>query len=89
MSDIKTKNNIVIIDVRTAGEASIDKLENAIIIDFLSNSFENKVKSLDKDKSYYIYCRSGNRSHQACQIMSNMGFPNITNLIGGVFGMNQ
>ena len=89
ISDIKTKKNVVILDVRTAGEALKDKLENAIIIDLLSVNFKNKVKSLDKAKSYYIYCRSGNRSHQACQIMSNMGFPNITNLNGGIFGMNQ
>ena len=43
----------------------------------------DEVEKLDKSKNYYIYCRSGNRSGQACQIMDKLGFENTYNLMGG------
>jgi rhodanese-related sulfurtransferase len=38
---------------------------------------------MDKSKNYYVYCRAGSRSSQACQIMDQMGFENTYNLAGG------
>lgn len=38
---------------------------------------------MDKSKDYFIFCRSGNRSAQACGIMAELGF-NVYNLKGGV-----
>lgn len=37
-----------------------------------------------KDKEVIIYCRSGNRSGQACMILEAMGFTNVKNLAGGM-----
>jgi rhodanese-related sulfurtransferase len=37
-----------------------------------------------KDKELIIYCRSGNRSGQACMILEMAGFKNVTNLVGGM-----
>jgi len=37
-----------------------------------------------KDKEVIIYCRSGNRSGQACLILDSMGFTNTKNLAGGM-----
>ncbi|MFC2148231.1 rhodanese-like domain-containing protein, partial [Bacteroidota bacterium] len=39
---------------------------------------------LDKSKNYYVYCRSGQRSRQACAIMNSIGIPNAYNLMGGI-----
>ena len=33
-----------------------------------------------KDKEVILYCRSGNRSGQACQILDMLGFKNTKNL---------
>ncbi|MFW2477861.1 MAG: rhodanese-like domain-containing protein, partial [Sediminibacterium sp.] len=30
-----------------------------------------------KDETIYVYCRSGNRSGQACLILGTMGFQNL------------
>jgi rhodanese-related sulfurtransferase len=38
---------------------------------------------LDKSKNYYVYCKAGSRSAQACQIMNEMGFDHTFNLEGG------
>jgi rhodanese-related sulfurtransferase len=42
------------------------------------------LEELDKSKNYYVYCKAGGRSAQACSIMSQMGFANTYNLEGGM-----
>ncbi|MGK2861564.1 MAG: rhodanese-like domain-containing protein [Chitinophagaceae bacterium] len=37
-----------------------------------------------KEKELILYCRSGNRSGQACLILDSMGFKNTKNLVGGM-----
>ena len=37
-----------------------------------------------KDKEVIVYCRSGNRSGQACNILEQAGFTNVSNLVGGM-----
>ena len=37
-----------------------------------------------KDQELVVYCRSGNRSGQACLILDTLGFTNTKNLVGGM-----
>ncbi len=37
-----------------------------------------------KNEEVIVYCRSGNRSGQACQILEMAGFTNVKNLTGGM-----
>ena len=37
-----------------------------------------------KNEEIVVYCRSGNRSGQACLILETMGFSNCKNLVGGM-----
>ena len=39
-----------------------------------------------KNEEVICYCRSGNRSGQACQILDMLGFKNTKNLVGGMLG---
>jgi rhodanese-related sulfurtransferase len=74
----------VILDVRTAGEVSEGIIPGAIHLDiFMGQGFLDGLEALDKSKNYYVYCRSGNRSGQACAIMNSVGFETTHNLIGG------
>ncbi len=76
--------NAVIIDVRTETELEEGFIPNAINLDiFDSGHFMEEVNALDKSKNYYVYCRSGSRSSQACAIMNSVGIANTYNLIGG------
>lgn len=70
---------VVIIDVRTAGEFNEGHIENAINIDVESMSFDAEIAALDKDVTYALYCRSGNRSSIAAGKMSDAGFTSILN----------
>lgn len=74
----------VILDVRTADEVSEGIIPGAIHLDiFMGQGFLDGLEALDKSKNYYVYCRSGNRSGQACAIMHSVGFETAHNLIGG------
>ena len=42
-----------------------------------------------KDKEVICYCRSGNRSMQACMMLETFGFTNVKNLQGGMNGWRE
>ena len=78
------KSDGVILDVRTKGEFDGGHVSEAILIDVNANTFEEKINQLDKNKKYYVYCKSGIRSSRAVDIMNEEGFTNICNIEGGV-----
>jgi rhodanese-related sulfurtransferase len=82
---LKNDANAVILDVRTEDEFSEGIIPGAINIDiYKGQGFIYAIEDLDKSKNYYVYCRSGGRSGQACSIMSELGFGNAYNLLGGI-----
>lgn len=83
-SQLENDTNAVILDVRTEEEVSEGYIPEAINLDiFKGQEFIDAIKELDADKNYYVYCKSGNRSGQACSIMDQLGFENAYNLMGG------
>ncbi|CAZ94730.1 Thiosulfate sulfurtransferase [Zobellia galactanivorans] len=81
---LEKDDNALILDVRTPEEVEEGYIPNSINIDFyLGQDFLNEIEKLDKSKNYYVYCRSGNRSGQACAIMNSVGIENTYNLEGG------
>ena len=82
---LKDDTNAVILDVRTEDEFSEGIIPGAFNIDiYKGQGFIYALEELDKSKNYYVYCRSGGRSGQACSIMSQLGFENTYNLLGGI-----
>ena len=79
-----TKPGVVTLDVRTPAEFAEGYIEGARLIDFQSGNFENEIAALDKNATYAVYCRSGNRSGQAVKVMQDAGFTNVFNMNGGV-----
>ena len=85
VEQLEKDTNAVILDVRTDAEVADGIIPNAIHLDiYKGQEFINALEDLDTSKSYYVYCRSGNRSGQACQIMEEMGFEKAYNLEGGM-----
>ncbi|MEM6864022.1 MAG: rhodanese-like domain-containing protein [Bacteroidota bacterium] len=81
---LENDDNAFILDVRTAEELEEGYIPGATQIDiYLGQEFLNELEKLDKTKNYYVYCRSGNRSGQACAIMNSIGIENAYNLEGG------
>ena len=76
--------DFAIIDVRTPEEFAEEHIENAIDIDFRSESFQDELNKLDKNKTYLVYCRSGVRSGNALDIMAELNFREAYNMSGGI-----
>ncbi len=81
---IANDSKAVILDVRTEEEVEDGFIPDMLNIDIRKGQgFLDEVEKLDKSKNYYVYCRSGARSAQACTLMNQMGFETTYNLIGG------
>ena len=81
--EMLTEERGVVIDVRTRQEYDAGHLADTDhLFDFLNGDFQNAVQDLDPSKTYYLYCRSGNRSGQAARIMQKEGFEQVYN-VGG------
>ena len=75
----------IILDVRTEEEYESGYIKDAQLIDIRQpQEFMDAIQALDKDKSYFVYCRSGARSSQACQLLGQLGIASAYNLDGGI-----
>ncbi|MBT7653783.1 MAG: rhodanese-like domain-containing protein [Flavobacteriaceae bacterium] len=72
-----------VIDVRTPEEYALGYIEGAILIDYKAADFHASISALNRNVTYLIYCRSGNRSGKASIIMDSLGFKKIYDLKGG------
>lgn len=76
--------NFVVLDVRTPEEYNNGHIEKALNIDYKSADFQDKIKALDKRKTYLVYCRSGGRSAKSIEIMKNLNLNNLYHLFVGM-----
>lgn len=81
---IKSKKEIIILDVRTPQEVASGAIEDNVALDFYAPDFQNQLSKLDKDTPILIYCAVGGRSGNAMQAMKKMGFKEVYNLSGGI-----
>lgn len=77
-----------IIDVRTPQEYLPAHIEGAFNKNYYDTNFEQQMDSLNKERVYLIYCQSGGRSGQTLQIMGNLGFETVYNMLGGMNAWN-
>ena len=82
MKEVKT-GRAYLVDVRTPEEYSTGHLVLSQNIDYNSPDFKEKISKLNKIKTVYLYCRSGNRSGKAVDTLKVMGFKSYYN-IGGL-----
>jgi phage shock protein E len=70
----------VVLDVRTPDEWNRGHVAGARLYNFMRNDFKQRVDSLDRSKTYYLYCASGGRSGDAAELMAGMGFKSVYTL---------
>lgn len=76
--------DFVIMDIRTPIKYIPEHLIGAINRDYYSPLFSTWLDELPRHKLYLIHCRSGGRSGITFDMMVEMGFTKVVNMLGGI-----
>lgn len=81
---IDNQSDIELLDVREPDERAEFSIGGHFLPlgNIMSFQFD-EIEQL-KDKEIFVYCRSGNRSMQACMFLEQAGFKHLTNIEGGM-----
>ena len=82
----KSEPNAVILDVRTPEEVSQGMIPGAKPLNFRASDFSSKLGELDKNKTYFVYCKGGGRSSKTIDLMKSSGFKHVHELKDGYDG---
>src|SRR5574337_463253 len=83
------KAEFVILDVRTPEEFAEGHLSGAVNVNLPAPDFERRLGALDRGKTYLVYCRTGNRSARAIQVMQRLGFRSVYHMTEGILGWEK
>ena len=67
--------------------ANIPTTDHQIPFDQLENNLD--ILPPDKDAEIVLYCRSGNKSALAAEVLINQGYTNVKNLVGGILNWHE
>jgi len=87
-SELKQKiksTELIILDTRSKEEYDVSHIDGAIFVDY-DDFEEGMVSGLDKNKEVVVYCSVGYRSEKVGEELQDLGFKNVNNLFGGIFG---
>ena len=76
--------DFIVLDIRTPREFDGGHIAGAQNIDFYAQTFAQEFRSLDLEKTYLIYCRSGNRSRQLMGAVEKMPFKKVFHMRSGL-----
>lgn len=86
---VHNEDSIQLVDVRTTEEFLESHLKGAQNICVTRSDFKEKIKTLDKEKPVYLYCKIGGRSARAARILKEMGFKKVYDMDGGITSWNE
>ena len=67
----------ICLDVRTPEEYAAQHLKGALNLNYLDSNLADQLERLDKQRRFYVYCRTGRRSLRVCVLMKNMNLESI------------
>lgn len=82
-------SSVQIIDVREPDEyhGELGHLEHSTLVPLSTISFT--AQNWDRESTYLMVCRSGNRSGKAASILVELGFEQVINLKGGMLAQRE
>lgn len=83
-SRLSSDSPVLLLDVRQPEEHAEKNIPNSILIPL--GELPDRIDDLEeyRGQDIVVYCRSGNRSAQACMYLAASGFSNLYNLHGGM-----
>ena len=88
-SKIDAKENIHLVDVREPHEHAEFNIGGTLLP--LGKVQTMQIEDIEdlKNEEVIVYCRSGMRSMQATMMLTQMGFSNVSNLVGGMIAWQE
>ncbi len=83
-AQLAAADGVVLLDVRTPQEFAEGHLEGAVNLDVSGPDIATGLAGLDPEATYAVYCRSGNRSQTALDLMARAGITSAADLAGGI-----
>jgi rhodanese-related sulfurtransferase len=80
-------NKYLLLDVRQPFEHKEQSIKNSVLIPLLEIS--QKISMIDKNKTIFVFCRSGKRSSIASRILQTKGYKNLFSVKGGIKAFNK
>ena len=85
---INQDNNLLVVDVRSPQEYQLDgHIAGSRLLPL--SALMQRVEELPQDQPIVFVCRSGSRSHVACEQLSLQGFINVKNFQGGMIAWKR
>ena len=78
--------NVQLIDVREPYEYQIAQIGGKLIP---QNDVPNRLAEIDRDREVVVHCRSGARSQRIAEFLKQAGYPNVSNLAGGILAWSE
>jgi rhodanese-related sulfurtransferase len=88
-AEVLDGTGVVALDVRTPEEFAGGHLGGAVNVDFYAADFAERLAGLDRDTTYVLYCRSGNRSATTATMMRDLGFTSVVEVDGGILAWQE
>ncbi len=79
-------DNLQLIDVREPYEYQIAQIGGKLIP---QNDVPNRLAEIDRDRAVVVQCRSGGRSQRIAEFLKQAGYPNVSNLAGGILAWSD
>jgi len=84
MEDNRDNDDFVIIDLRSAKEYANGHIEEAVNLDYSASDFARELEELDRDMAYLLYSCTDDVSGQVLDMMAELGFTEVYNMLGGM-----
>ena len=81
LASIMEEKHVDLLDVRRKSEYNTEHVLHAMNLPL--DYFKNNLSEIDKNKIYYVHCRSGYRSMIFISILRSMGYENLVDVKGG------
>ena len=85
--DIQGLEDVYVLDVREQYEYDEKHIPGVTLLPM--SEIQNRLDEVPKDKEVIVTCRTGNRSGQVTQFLSQNGFDNVHNMQGGIVAWEE
>jgi len=85
-SRLDAGEDVQLIDVREPYEYQIAQIGGKLIP---QNDVPNRLGEIDRNREVVVHCRSGGRSQRIAEFLKQAGYPNVSNLTGGILAWSD